>query len=259
MKTGERQHLLRVELVARALERAALEPGAPFDCPYLPQRTARYALLSAARLPPGAYHVLLDLNFRRLGSVCYRPQCEACDACRMLRLDAEAFRPTRAQRRCLKRNADLAVDLGPPEPSDEKYALYRRYLDARHDDGRMEGSREEFEELLYRAPPSAFELSFRLEGRLVGVGLADAEPRALSAVYCYFDPDEAPRSPGVLNVLRLVEECRRRRVPWLYLGYHVEGCRKMAYKAGFHPHEVRQPDGRFLASSTPGAVELDRP
>jgi len=33
----------------------------------------------------------------------------------------------------------------------------------------------------------------------------DVEPLALSAVYCYYDPDEARRAPGKLNVLRLIE------------------------------------------------------
>ena len=92
----------------------------------------------------------------------------------------------------------------------------------------MDASKDGFEEYLYRSPIESVEIEYRCEGRLLGVGIADVEPRALSAVYCFFDPEEERRSPGVLNVLTLVEECRRRRLPYLYLGYWVEGSQTMA-------------------------------
>ena len=65
----------------------------------------------------------------------------------------------------------------------------------------------------------------------------------MSAVYFYFDPDLAERSPGTFNVLWLLEECRRRGIPWLYLGYHVRGGRGMAYKTRFRPHQTLGTDG----------------
>jgi arginine-tRNA-protein transferase len=191
---------------------------------------------------PGVYHLLLDLNFRRLGWGVYRPACEGCTECRQLRVDVAAFRPSRAQRRCRRRNADVVAVLGPPAPTDEKHALYRRYLETRHD-GEMTGSWEEFAEFLYQAPALAREVVYRAQGRLVGAGIVDVEPEAMSAVYFYFDPDLAARSPGTFNVLWLIDECRRRALPWLYLGYHVPGGRGMAYKAGFRPHEVLGADG----------------
>ncbi len=155
------------------------------------------------------------------------------------------FRPTRAQRRCRARNADVTLEMGLPRPTDEKHALYRRYLESRHD-GQMTGSREEFESFLYEAPFMARELVYRAGGRLLGVGIADLEPQALSAVYFYFDPSEAARSPGVLNVLSLIDECARCEIPYLYLGYYVAGSPTMAYKAGYRPHEVLGDDGQWV-------------
>lgn len=241
---ASREHVQRVRQLALALAEARLAPGEAFDCPYLAGREARHVVISTPPLQPGAYHALMDLNFRRMGPVYYRPQCDGCQACRMLRVRVAEHRPTRSQRRCAARNADLDVQVGPPQASAEKLALYARYLEARHD-GRMEGTREEFDDFLYRVPPTALEFCYSAAGRLIAVGLADVEPLALSAIYCYYDPAEAARSPGVFNVLRLIEECRRRGAPWLYLGYHVAGSRKMAYKAGFRPHELLTPDGRW--------------
>ena len=104
----------------------------------------------------------------------------------------------------------MVARTGPPEATEEKHEVYRRYLLARHD-GAMSGSWEEFRGFLHEAPPFAREVVFRAGDRLVGAGIYDAGPDALSAVYFYFDPDLAARSPGTLNVLWLVEECRRTR------------------------------------------------
>lgn len=237
-------HERRTEALRGLLERSSLEPVEPFPCPYLPGRAARQILLRPPAFSPGLYHAFLDLNYRRLGGLVYRPACEGCRECRSLRVVVDAFRPTRAQRRCLARNADVSVKIAEPEPTDEKHDLYRRYLQSRHD-GQMTGSHEEFRSFLYAAPALTRELVYRAEGRIIGVGIADVEPQALSAVYFYFDPDEAARSPGVLNVLFLIDECRRRGVPFLYLGYYVAGSPTMAYKAGYRPNEVLGDDGRW--------------
>jgi arginine-tRNA-protein transferase len=241
--------------LAAMLESLGLEPSQPAPCPYLPRRDSRLVVVRPERLQASLYQLFLDLNFRRLGSVVYRPQCEGCTECRQLRLDVASFRPTRSQRRCWKRNADVVASLSHPEPTEEKLDVYQRYLQERHD-GQMNGSRQEFVEFLHDALPFTEEVVFRAGERLLGAGIFDATPEALSAVYYYFDPRLAARSPGVLNVLWLIEECRRRGLPWLYLGYHVADSRVMAYKAAFGPGETLGPDGHWrparVGSEDPG-------
>ena len=230
--------------LAALVESLGLEPSPPSPCPYLPGRDARLVGLRPQGLTPVLYRRLMDLNFRRLGAIVYRPACEGCRECRQVRVDVPRFRPTRAQRRCLARNADVVAQTGPPEATGEKHDLYRLYLAARHD-GQMSGSWEEFRDLLHDTPPFTREVVFRVGERLLGAGVYDTGPDAFSAVYFYFDPDLSARSPGTLNVLWLVEECRRRDVPWLYLGYHVAGSPSMAYKAGFRPHQILSGDGQW--------------
>jgi leucyl-tRNA---protein transferase len=238
-------HAQRTDALRRLLAEHASEPSEPSPCPYLPGRDARHVLVQPPSFPPGLYHAFLDLNYRRAGEVVYRPACAGCAECRSIRVLVDEFQPSRAQRRCLRRNADVTVEIGVPRPTEEKHALYERYLETRHD-GLMTGSPEEFRDFLYDAPPMAKELVYRLGDRLLGVGIVDVEPQALSAVYFYFDPDEAARSPGVLNVLRLVEECRRRAVPFLYLGYYVRDSPQMSYKAGYRPHELMDTNGAWV-------------
>lgn len=232
----------RTDLLDRAIRASGIRPGRPHACPYLPGRQARNLVIRPVPLEAGVYHSLMDLNFRRSGPVFYRPECEGCRECRSIRVAVGRFRPSRAQRRCQARNRDLAVRVGAARPTAEKLALYRRYLEARHD-GQMSGGNEEFENFLYASTVTTLELEYRLGRRLLAVGIADLEPSAMSAVYCYFDPDETARSLGVFNVLRLIDECRSRGRDWLYLGYYVREARRMSYKAGFRPFELLAPDG----------------
>jgi arginine-tRNA-protein transferase len=66
----------------------------------------------------------------------------------------------------------------------------------------------------------------------------DITPAAWSAVYFFYDPAIADRSPGINNVLLGIELARERKIPYVYLGYRVLGCSSMKYKSLFRPHEL---------------------
>jgi arginyl-tRNA--protein-N-Asp/Glu arginylyltransferase len=244
---GRVEHEERTRRLLLVLEKEAPPAGEPFPCPYLPDRISRNVTILARHLPAGLYHAFMDLNFRRMGRLFYRPDCHGCTECRMLRVPVAAFRPSRAQRRCRARNADLRVEVGEPRVDAEREHLYARYLAARHD-GQMDGSSAELRDFLYDSSIETVEVVYRLGVRIVAVGIADVEPLAMSAVYCYFDPGLSSRSLGVFNVLSLVEECRKRRLPHLYLGYYVAASPRMSYKAAFRPCEQLGPDGRWAAA-----------
>jgi len=91
---------------------------------------------------------------------------------------------------------------------------------------------------MVRSYPEDATYARRMElGELVAVGIADETPRALSAVYCYHDPDRSRLSLGTYNVLRAIEYARERGVAYVYLGYCVAGCESLRYKARFRPQE----------------------
>ena len=241
-------------LIARMIASTLCQTGAEFPCPYVRGRAARFSGFDCDRpLPEGLYDSLMQVNFRRNGSVVYRPNCRNCSDCRMIRIPVDSFQPNRAQERCLKRNLDLTISIEPAEPTDEKHRLYERYLSARHasqtpDDDAMDGSREEFESFLYTSCVTSEDLTFRnAEGELLAVSVIDREPHSLSAVYCYYDPDESRRrSLGTFNILTLVAEARRRGLDFVYLGYWLSDSRKMSYKAAFQGSEVWSPVRGFV-------------
>jgi arginine-tRNA-protein transferase len=238
------------------LQTLRLLMGNTHPCGYLAEREARSAFVDPSiRLNAPLYGALLDQGFRRSGDFAYRPLCPGCRACLPARIVVQGFSPDRAQRRCLRRNADLhRVVLSAL--NDEHYALYRRYLAARHPAGGMDPEDAgAFREFLGCAWGTCEVWEYRINGRvdgqldaaagntLLAVSVVDRVPRGLSAVYTFFDPDRADRSLGTWAILQQVEWARSDALPYVYLGYWVPGSAKMDYKKNFRPLEILQPSG----------------
>jgi arginyl-tRNA--protein-N-Asp/Glu arginylyltransferase len=214
-------------------------------CPYLPDKNARSEAYGVEQLDTAVYERLLTRGFRRSGRVVYRPRCRACRECRQMRVPVDSFQPTRSMRRVARRNADVIVEEGRPAPTQAKFALYCRYLDAQHDDS-MARSYETFCEFLYDSPMQTTEFRYRLGEHLLGVSIADRLPSGLSSVYMYFDPDFADRSLGTFSVLWEIDYCRRAGLPYYYLGFYIAGSPTMSYKSRFRPNEILVADDRWV-------------
>jgi arginine-tRNA-protein transferase len=143
-----------------------------------------------------------------------------------------------------------------PDPTEEKFELYRRYLAERFGDTE-DVTRASFVEFLYDSPVETLEFTYRdAAGNLLGVGLCDACERSLSSVYFYFDPNASRRRGlGTFSSLWEIEFARLHQIPHYYLGYWIPGCSTMAYKANFRPHELLHPDGTWGETSGGPAVE----
>ncbi|MGL4420751.1 MAG: arginyltransferase, partial [Gemmataceae bacterium] len=88
------------------------------------------------------------------------------------------------------------------------------------------------------------------ENRLIGVGYVDNLPSCLSAIYFFYDPAERERSLGTFNVLSIIQQAQQLGKRFVHLGYTVEGCRSLEYKARFHPHDLRHSDGVWRRASS---------
>jgi arginine-tRNA-protein transferase len=158
----------------------------------------------------------------------------------------DEFRPDRSQRRNLRANGDLELRIRDGHFSDEHIELYTRYIRARHPGDSMDvESKAEVERFFLCDWSDTFFIEFRLDGRLVALSVVDALRNGLSAVYTFFDPDEAKRGLGVYAVLSLVEEAKRRHLPYVYLGYLIHESPKMAYKSRYQPLQQLR-NGRWL-------------
>lgn len=210
------------------------------DCSYLPGRSARLAYVDpTVPLSMAIYGELASFGFRRSGEWVYRPQCGDCQACVPVRLPLMRFKPNRAQRRVEQLNRDVVVTIDPAKYSVEYSQLYRHYLGVRHGEMRIaDGGEEEFMGFLASSWADTIFVEFRLSGELMAVAVVDRFKDAWSAVYTFFDPTYAARSPGVMAVLWQIAEARRLGLDWLYLGFWIADCRKMAYKNQYRPLEA---------------------
>ncbi|SHF02581.1 arginine-tRNA-protein transferase [Modicisalibacter ilicicola DSM 19980] len=225
----------------------------PHACSYLPNHEATTLFLDPQESPgQGVYDALALLGFRRSGRHLYRPHCEGCNACISVRIPVDDFTPNRTQRRLMRRNADLQVRELPATFNSEHYALYARYIRARHADGDMyPPSHEQYRTFLTLEHPYARLLEFRLGEQLMAVAAIDLLSHGLSSIYTFFDPgvDHERRSLGTFAVLRQVELARSRGLPHVYLGYWIRESPKMNYKRAFQPLEFL--DGRHWRRSIP--------
>jgi arginine-tRNA-protein transferase len=208
-----------------------------YPCPYIPGLLSRSEAYYLDHLDGSMYERLLALGFRRCGRVVYRPRCRGCSECRQLRVPVTDFTPTRSMLRVARRNSDLAVRIGRPLPSAERFEMYQAYLDAQHD-GAMVRTYEAFSEFLYDSPTDTYELCYVHGERVVSVSLVDLVPHGLSSVYVYFDPGFRSRSLGTFSVLWEIDYCKRQGLTHYYLGYFVADSGTMSYKSRFRPNEV---------------------
>ena len=223
-------------------------------CSYLPGRVSETRAALADRIPAGLYHRFMDAGFRRSGRLLYQPVCRGCRACVSLRVPVATFHPSKSQRRCRRRNEDLLVRVAGAAATDEKYDLYRRYVVDRHGRPAEEEDRASFEQFLYDSPVDTLEFEYRGgNGRLLAVGLCDASTHSLSSVYFYFDPAESRRGLGTFGALYEIDAAAGMGIPYYYLGYWVDGCSAMKYKADFRPAEVLWPDGVWRPLDPAGA------
>lgn len=227
------------------LKRFTCEPSA---CAYLPPETASLEYLVLQGVSPAELERFLERGWRRFGMVYFRPACVACDACVSLRVPVDRFRPSRSQSKVLRRGR-FRMEVGRPTITAARIELYNRWQAKQ---GALRNWKNE------PIDPERYFLEFALphpagrefafyddaagEGRLVAVGLVDETPRALSAVYTYFDPDYARFSPGTLCILRQILYARAQGKEWVYLGYRISECDSSRYKGRFRPHHLL--DGR---------------
>jgi arginyl-tRNA--protein-N-Asp/Glu arginylyltransferase len=218
----------------------------PSPCPYLPGRSER-KVFTELKGPHAAElnDALSRIGFRRSQTVAYRPSCVDCSACISVRVLADEFRPSGTQRRELKRNGDLVASLCRPWSTVEQFELLQRYLGERHPGGGMTSMDEvDFADMVEHTPVDSWLVEYReptedgTPGRLVGACLTDRQGDGLSMIYSFYEPDHGERSGlGNYIILDHIRRAADEGLPYVYLGYWVEGSVRMQYKIRYRPLE----------------------
>ena len=232
---------------------------APQACPYLKGRQERKLFTHLTHdKPRPLVDSLLRGGFRRSQNIAYMPYCEGCQACVSVRVVVDEFVASRSFRRIIARNSDITASRVAAVPTSEQYSLFRGYIDDRHGDGGMADMTVlDYAMMVEDSIIDTFLTEYRLpsadatgragaptpKGELVAVALCDRLTDGISMVYSFYGTEDAERSLGSYMILEQIAEARRLGLPYLYLGYWIEGSRKMAYKRRFGPQERLGPNG----------------
>lgn len=227
--------------MARLLDEFREEPR---PCSYLPDQQASLEVRLAVDVSAAELGELLSRGWRRFGPTYFRPACASCEACIPTRVPTASFVPSRNQRRARNQAAGLTRTVEPPRVDEERLALYARWH--QHREGRRGWEPSVLDEERYVMEfafphPAVREVAFRDprdHDRLVGLGIVDEVPDALSAVYFFWDPEFAPPSLGTAHIVHLIEDAAARGLSHVYLGYLVAACPSLAYKGRFQPQSA---------------------
>ena len=224
----------------------------PAPCPYLPGKSERKVFTELRGDNADELNEALGrIGFRRSQTVAYRPSCLDCHACVSVRVVAKEFRPSSSQKRTLKANDDLTATECRPWATAEQFELLQKYLAARHPGGGMTQMEEsDFADMVEHTSVTSYVIEYREPGigtepgRLVGACLTDYQGDGLSMIYSFYDPDNEVRSGlGNYIILDHIRRAAEEGLPYVYLGYWVEGSARMQYKIRYRPLERLGPRG----------------
>ncbi|MCK0129056.1 arginyltransferase [Erythrobacter sp. F6033] len=224
----------------------------PAPCPYLPGRQERKVFTELKGEHADQLNEALGrIGFRRSQTVAYRPSCLDCQACVSVRVAASEFKPSSTQKRDLKRNRDLVVTECRPWATDEQFELLTKYLSVRHPDGGMSAMDEmDYADMVEHTPVTSSLVEYREPtvngepGKLIGACLTDRQGDGLSMIYSFYDPEHTARAGlGNYIILDHISRARETGLPYVYLGYWVDGSPRMQYKVRYRPLEQLTRDG----------------
>lgn len=149
------------------------------------------------------------------------------------------------------------VTLEPDTFTEEKYEIFENYQRIVHREPPEKITRHGFKRFLCDSPLSrgsvagpagrqrqlgSFHQCYRIDGKLVAIGVLDLLPECVSAVYFLYHESINWLNPGKLGAMREIALAREQGYRWWYPGYYVHNCPKMRYKIEYKPQYVLDPE-----------------
>lgn len=214
----------------------------PRRCSYLPREIASLEIRGIMSMTPAEHADLLARGYRRFGWQVFRPACRACSKCVSLRIPVQQFAPNASERRILRKNTGIRVELHPLYTTREHIELYNSYHHFMHQHRgwpRQQITQAEYaQEFLSGASQSGRQWLYFDQERLLGVSVMDEVPGAISLTYFFYAPDWRAQSPGTFSILNQLLYAKSSGLEYAYLGYWIDECPSMRYKGRFHPREI---------------------
>ena len=148
------------------------------------------------------------------------------------------------------------MTLEPDQFSEEKFGLFANYQHHVHHESQNEISQSGFKRFLCNSPLKretrtvhgkpqrlgSYHQCYRLDGRLIAMGVLDLLPHAVSGVYFLYHSDFSKWNFGKLGALRETSFALEEGYQYYYMGYYIHSCVKMRYKGDYKPQYVLDPE-----------------
>lgn len=185
---------------------------------------------------------LIQRGWRRFGNMFFRPICADCQSCESLKIDVENYVFSKSERRVQRKNTHTKMHIQQPTLTQEHLELFEKYHNfMKHKRGWKHESatpRHYYMSFVHGHGDFGYEVLYYVEDKLVGVDLIDILPNGISSIYFYYDPDFTQFSLGTYSMLQQVQMAKDNKLPWIYMGYYVEGCQSLEYKSRYKPYHV---------------------
>ncbi|TQV94772.1 Arginine-tRNA-protein transferase [Cordyceps javanica] len=150
----------------------------------------------------------------------------------------------------------LEITLEEDNFTKEKFAVFDNYQRVIHKDDPGERTQHSFTRFLCNSPLrrctetrpdgtkkrlGSYHQCYRLDGKLVAVGVLDLLPQCVSSVYFLYHESIHKFSPGKLGALHEIALAREQGYRWWYPGYYIHSCPKMRYKMDYSPQYILDP------------------
>ena len=209
-------------------------------CSYLDEReqTTHYKIIDNCTIKEN--QELIERGFRRFGKMYFRPICTDCQECQSIKIDVENYSFSKSARRILKKSAHLSTYIQKPTLTQEHLSLFEKYHLYMHEKKEWNYN-ETTAEHYYNSfvtghEEFGHEVLYFDEGKLIGVDLIDVLEDGVSSIYFYYDPDYAHLSLGKYSLYNQIKFAKKSNKKWIYLGYYVEDCPSLSYKAEYKPY-----------------------
>jgi len=183
---------------------------------------------------------LIERGYRRFGKMYFRPICGDCHECQSIKIDVNNFKFSKSQRRILKKAKDIKSYIQTPTLSQAHLDLFEKYhlfMKDKKDWTYNETTPEHYYQSFVTGHNEfGYEVLYFHEDKLIGVDLIDILEDGISSIYFYYDPDYSAYSLGKLSLYNQIKFASRSNKKWIYLGYYVEECPSLSYKAEYKPY-----------------------
>ena len=210
-----------------------------YACSYIDGQNARSQVASPSHLINfDTYNELIENGFRRSGVFSYKPHCDKCKSCIPIRIPVNDFSPNKTQRRISRKLSQLLISKKEKLSfNEEHFLLYKNYQTVRHPtSGMCNDNRNQYIQFLLTSNVETEIIAFSDENNsLKMICIFDVLKNGISSVYTFFSTDDPSSSLGTYGILWQIEECKKRNLEYLYLGYWISDSKKMSYKIKFRP------------------------